>query len=73
MWAHEWIVVRHIGSDSLRVCKVVSGYQPKLEPGYNWGGPYDTEAKARAAISSKNSSLRAQLYPQHQNGMKVGS
>ncbi len=62
--ATEFIVVRKIDSEELSVARIVRGWRPQPEPGFTWGGPYGSWAKAQAAINRKDETLRRQLYPE---------
>lgn len=63
MQAHQWIIIRHIATDELRISKTAHGYRPKMQPGYTWGGPYDTLQEAEAALRRRDKRLKCQLYP----------
>jgi hypothetical protein len=59
----EYIVIRHVATDELRINRIQRGYRPPSDPAYTWGGPFRTNKAAKKAVASKDESLRAQLYP----------
>lgn len=62
MRATEYIVIRQVTTDQLRICRVVSGYRPKPDLEYTWGGPFRSKAAATKAIEARSEALRRQLY-----------
>ena len=60
----EYIVIRDLATDELRVTRVMLGYRPPCDPAYTWGGPFGTRQRASKAIAEKSGTLRRQLYPQ---------
>lgn len=63
MPAYEYIVIRKMADDEVRVCPVAAGFKPTPEAGYTWGGPYKSQVAALNAIASGDERLRRQLYP----------
>lgn len=58
----EWIVIRQIKDDQLRISKIQRGYRPPKDNAYTYGGPFKSLKAARKAIEDKDETLRKQLY-----------
>ena len=59
----EYLVVRHIASDELRVSPIAAGCRPGPDPAYTYGGPFKSLAAAQRALDARSQELRKQLYP----------
>jgi hypothetical protein len=70
--AREYLVIREIATDELRIAPVAPGYRPKADPGFTWGGPFKSLRAARAAIAAKGKALRRQLYPTPRSAWQPG-
>lgn len=61
---YQYIVIREIASDELRITKIAPGYNPKADPEYTWGGPFKSLQAARKAVEYRYVELQRQLYPE---------
>lgn len=64
MWTYQWLIIRHVASDEVRISRTVCGYRPILEAGYTFAGPYDTKEGAENALRLRNPQAHRQLYPE---------
>ena len=64
MRATEFIIIREVATDDLRLTRIVVGYKPPPDPAYTWGGPFKSRQAASKALHRKNETLRKQLYPE---------
>jgi hypothetical protein len=60
----DYLVVREVATNELRICRVVAGYRPPADPAYTWGGPFPSQHAARKAVEAKSDALAKQLYPE---------
>jgi hypothetical protein len=59
----QYIVIRMVATDELRIAPVAHGYIPPADPEYTWAGPYKSQAAANKAIQNEDAALMKQLYP----------
>lgn len=62
----EYIVVRNIATDELRICRIMIGYKPPNDNTYTYSGHFKSINAARAAIESGSEELRRELYQEDQ-------
>lgn len=59
----EYLVIREVATDTLRVIFVPAGYRPGPSKGFRWGGPFSSIRDAMKAIGRDDEELHEQLYP----------
>lgn len=65
MSKRQYIVIREVATNEVRICPIVAGYKPKPDPGvYTWGGPFKSQTAAKKALQNKSEELAKQLYPE---------
>ena len=58
----QWVVIREVATDELRLAQVRVGYVCPAEDGYRWAGPFPSRKAANQALAANGVAVREQLY-----------
>lgn len=58
----NYVIIREVATDELRISPVSPGYRPPADPAYRCHGPFKSKVAANRALKEKSSVAFAALY-----------